>query len=171
MRSGRFSIPLKEGPTPLAESLMDHPVVGFHARPPKPYDPTSHAQSPFIAWALLVSAIFTKVVILDESGHLPCPQTLELDAVPCMISDMAAAWNWHRKDAKQFLLELAECGLISDELSRRCDCEAEYKSHDEVAPSDEQGNASGHYGKDQRALHLLRNTAYHAAGQTKQPSR
>lgn len=105
---------------PIPRTILSHPVVGFDAAHPPPHHRSGSKpiyQSPFTAWFDLNCAIFTRIVILDEEGRLPRPMMLELEGPPCMISDVAQAWNWRPRDAKRFVLELAECGLIADDLA------------------------------------------------------
>lgn len=102
----------------LSNDMLDsHPLVSFYADTPKPYDKTKFASQPIIAWAQLNFAIFTEVEILDDEGSMPCPVRLSRTGPLALITDVSRAWNWHPKDARRWVLDLAECGLLTDDLA------------------------------------------------------
>lgn len=99
--------------------MRHHPLVGFDAVPTtrKPLDNRYGVYPPLSAWLMLAGARFTKYRIVDETGTSLAPSIIELDAPLSAIPDASRVWNWPRKKTRQFILDMAECKLATEELA------------------------------------------------------
>jgi hypothetical protein len=96
-----------------------HPLIGFDAEQiyAKPHDKNYGSQPHFLAWLMLAMGHFTSYTIVDESGDLPAPSIIDLDAPASIVPNVARVWNWRPQNAKQFMLDMAEGKLVTERLA------------------------------------------------------
>lgn len=90
--------------------VFDHSVVGMALPPPKPADPSRHAQSPALAWLdLIASAAWARKTIPHKNASV----TLERGQFMSGRAYWAKRWNWGEQAVRSFFSKLCSCGMVA----------------------------------------------------------
>ncbi len=93
----------------------DHPVIGFGVRGPRMATLTTKRwASPHEAFLDLQVMPFVKRIVPGQNGSL---MTLDMRSNWSVSVDPSRSWNWRPKDVRQFLFDLAQYDLVTDELA------------------------------------------------------
>lgn len=90
--------------------VFDHPIVGMQVPPPKPADPSRHAQSPAIAWLDLIAGAAFKPRTLNHKGKVI---DLQRGQFLAGRSYWAKRWNWGEQAVRSFLSRLTQSDMIA----------------------------------------------------------